>query len=45
MPLIPLSLVTRIPASLSYSLEKRLTPRLKQALVTGMAIDAKLFLS
>jgi len=37
-----LALVTRVPASLMYSLEKRLQPRLKQALDTGMAIDSKL---
>ena len=37
-----LAFVTRIPASLSYSLEKRLKPRLKQALDVGMVVDSKL---
>ena len=37
-----LALVKRDPSAFSRSLENRLKPRLKQALDTGMAIDAKL---
>lgn len=34
--------VRQKPKSFSYSLEKRLNPRLKQALDVGMVVDAKL---
>ena len=37
-----LALVTRNPHSFTFSLEKRLKPRLKQALDVGMVIDYKL---
>ena len=37
-----LALVTRNPHSFTYSLEKRLKPRLEQAFDAGMVIDSKL---
>ena len=35
-----LDLVIRIPASLTYSLEKRLKPRLEEAKEAGMIVDS-----
>ena len=40
-----LDLIIRIPASLAYSLEKRLKPRLEEAKEAGMVVDTKFLTS